>query len=58
MTFELHNNLHNLFFLDPLKPHFYFISTGLRGSVIHADFFPYGTKKLNLWYRLLYGKSI
>ena len=26
------------FFLDPLKPHFYYISTGLRGSVLHGDF--------------------
>ena len=27
------------FFLDPLKPHFYYISTGLRGSVLYGDFF-------------------
>ena len=25
-------------FLDPLKPHIYYISTGLRGSVLHRDF--------------------
>ena len=25
------------FLLDPLKPHFYSISTGLRGSIPHAD---------------------
>ena len=24
--------------LDPLKPHFYYISTGLRGSFSHGDF--------------------
>ena len=24
--------------LDPLKPHFYYISTGLRGSISHRDF--------------------
>ena len=33
-----HNNMHYLFFLNPLKPHFYYISTGLRGSVLHRDF--------------------
>ena len=38
MTFELHNNTHYCFFLDPLKPHFNYISTGLRGSVLHGDF--------------------
>ena len=27
------------FFLDPFKPHFYYISTGLRGSDLHGDFF-------------------
>ena len=26
------------FLLDPLKPHFYYESTGLRGSISHGDF--------------------
>ena len=26
------------FFLDLLKPHLYYISTGLRGSILHGDF--------------------
>ena len=38
MTSELHNEL-LIFLLDPLKPHFYYISTGLRGSISHGDIF-------------------
>ena len=40
MTFELHNYMNYLFFLlDPLKPHFYYISIGLMGSFSHGDIF-------------------
>ena len=27
-----------IFLLDPLKPYFYYISTGLRGSISHGGF--------------------
>ena len=37
VTFELHELL--IFLLDPLKPHFYHICTGLRGSFSHGDIF-------------------
>ena len=35
VTFELHEVL--ICLLDPLKPHFYYMSTGLRGSFSHGD---------------------
>ena len=40
MTFEF-TLLYELliFLLDPLKPHFYYISTGLRGLFSHGDIF-------------------
>ena len=33
-----------LVLLDPLKPHFYYISTGLKGSYSHGDISMMGNK--------------
>ena len=37
MTFELHESL--IFLIDPLKPQFYYIRTGLRGSIFTQRYF-------------------
>ena len=41
MTFEIYNYIVHallIFLLDPLKPHFYYISSGLRGSISYGEF--------------------
>ena len=37
---RLQDHWSSVFFLTPLRPHFYLIHTGLRGSVLHGRLFP------------------
>ena len=58
MTFELHNYMNYLFLLDPLKPHFYFISTGLRGSVSYGEISLMGLLNLVIISWIMFGHEL
>ena len=58
MTFELHNYMNYLFLLDPLKPHFYYIGSGLRGSVSYGEISLMGLLNLVIISWLMFGHEL